>query len=98
MASVREMRTFNACTSLASLDMRGFSPTALEVLAFTFGGCSALTTILVDASWVLPSGCGDGMTFYGCTNLVGGNGTVYSTSRTNYDRMVIDGSMGSWDI
>lgn len=95
LAGVREMRyTFNACTSLASLDLRGFSPATLEVLAFTFGGCSALTTILVDASWALPSGCGGGMTFYGCTNLVGGNGTIYSASRTNYDRMVIDGLDG----
>lgn len=80
MAGVREMRyTFNACTLLASLDMRGFSPTALEVLAFTFDGCSALTTILVDASWVLPSGCGGGMTFYGCTRLDGKVG--YLTAR-----------------
>ncbi|RDB69437.1 hypothetical protein [Eggerthella sinensis] len=95
LAGMREMRyAFNACTSLAALDLRGFSPAALEVLAFTFGGCSALTTILADADWALQSGCGGGMTFYGCTSLVGGNGTVYSASRTNYDRMVIDGLDG----
>lgn len=95
LAGVREMRyAFNACTSLATLDLRGFSPAALEVLAFTFGGCSALTTILVDAGWALPSGCGGGMTFYGCTSLVGGNGTIYLSARTNYDRMVIDGLDG----
>ena len=95
LPGVREMRyAFNACTSLAALDLRGFSPAALEVLALTFSGCSALTTILVDAGWALPSGCGGGMTFYGCTSLVGGSGTVYSASRTNYDRMVIDGLDG----
>ena len=29
-------------------------------------------------------------TFYNCTNIVGGNGTAYSSSATSYARMVVD--------
>ena len=60
--------------------------------AVDMAGLSALTTILADSTWALPSsGISGASCFYGCsTNLVGGNGTVWSSSNTGYQYMRID--------
>lgn len=41
--------TFNSCSALAELDLRGMSPAALASMAHTFGACTSLAKILVDA-------------------------------------------------
>ena len=83
--------TFNSCLALASLDLRGFEPTALTSLTYTFGGCSKLVKILVDTTWELPSkGLSGFGTFYNCAAFVGGNGTAYDSSKTSYSMMRID--------
>lgn len=76
---VGEMQhAFNSCTSLASIDLRGFDPSKLTSLFYTFAGCKALTTITVGPTWELPtSGLTGPSTFNGCTSIVGGNGTAY---------------------
>ena len=58
------------------LDLTGFDPSSLTDLFYAFAGCSALTTIYVDADWALPSGCTGNQCFYSCKSLVGGNGTA----------------------
>lgn len=59
-------------------------------LFYAFAGCSNLTTIYADSTWALPSTASGSGTFYNCRDLVGGNGTAYSTSAYGYARMVID--------
>ncbi len=89
--------TFNSCSALTALDLRGFSPTSLKDLTYTFAGCGALKTILVDADWALPkSGVSGLATFYNCKAIVGGNGTAYDSSKTGYAMMKVDvaGSAG----
>lgn len=92
LRGVGEMRhTFNSCKGLASLDLRGFDPSGLTSLFYTFSGCSALEMIAVDADWKLPeSGLSGSGTFNGCTSLVGGNGTAFSSGATSYAYMKID--------
>jgi hypothetical protein len=93
MHDVREMNyTFANCTGLTTIDLVGFSPSALTTLTYTFSGCKALTTIKVSSTWALPSGVSGFGCFYGSTALVGGNGTKYSSSYTDYKRAVIDKS------
>lgn len=94
LANVREMQyTFSSCSGIASLDFRGFDPSGLTSLYYTFGGCTNLTTIYADTSWALPaSGLTGSSCFYNCTSLVGGNGTTYASSRTGYIYMRIDAS------
>lgn len=93
LGCVREMQhTFNSCAGLTEIDLSGLDPSSLEDLTYTFGGCSSLVTIKVDADWVLPaSGISGFQTFYQCTSLVGGAGTTYASSRAGYQYMRIDG-------
>ena len=77
VGGLQSMRqAFNGCTALALLDLRGLDPSTNKDYFYTFAGCTAFASILVDATWVLAS-CASGMsTFYNCTNIVGGNGTA----------------------
>lgn len=92
LRGVGEMQhTFNSCSGLTSLDLRGFDPSGLTSLFYTFSGCKALRTITADAGWALPeSGLSGSGTFNGCTSLVGGNGTAYSSGAIAYTYMRID--------
>ena len=93
LSGVKSIRyLFAGCSSLASVDFSGFDSSTLTDLFYAFSGCSSLTTILADATWALPSsGVSGSGCFYGCsTSLVGGNGTVWSSSNTGYQYMVID--------
>ena len=44
-------RTFSSCSALTELDLRGMSPASLSSMLYTFGACTALERILVDADW-----------------------------------------------
>ena len=91
LSGVRSMRyTFSSC-SFATIDFRGFDPSTLTDLFYTFSGCSSLTTIYADSTWALPSsGISGTQCFYGCRALVGGNGTAWSRSNVSYTYMRID--------
>ena len=82
--------TFFGCTALTELDLRGFDPSSLTLITLMFRSCSALTTIYADADWELPSGMSGSNVFYGCSSLVGGNGTTYSATKVSYKYFVID--------
>lgn len=92
LSGVRSMRfTFASCT-VTTMDFRGFDPSTLTDLYYTFSGCSSLTTIFADSTWALPSsGISGSQCFYSCsTSLVGGNGTVWASSKTAYTYFLID--------
>ncbi|WP_204627264.1 phage tail spike protein [Enorma massiliensis] len=92
LSGVRSMRyTFSSC-AFATIDFRGFDPSTLTDLFYTFSGCSRLTTILADASWALPtSGITGSQRFYSCSaSLVGGNGTAWASNKTAYTYFRID--------
>lgn len=86
---------FVSCTGLTTLDLRGFDPSRLTDLVYTFSGCTALTTIWADEDFSLPSGVSGAGCFYGCSKLVGGAGTAYSSSRTTATYLRIDGGTSS---
>lgn len=81
---------FNSCSALAELDLRGMSPASLSSLLYTFGTCTSLAKILVDADWELPKGCTGSSTFYNCKAIVGGNGTAYDSKQTTCAMCRID--------
>ncbi len=91
LRGVRSLRyTFSSC-AFTTLDLRGFDPSTLTDLFYTFSGCRSLTTIYADSTWALPSSGISGLQcFYNCSSLVGGNGTAYSSSNTGYVYMRID--------
>ena len=82
--------TFNSCSALTELDLRGMSPASLSSLLYTFGACTALERILVDADWELPSECTGSSTFYNCKAIVDGNGTTYDSKQTTCAMCRID--------
>jgi hypothetical protein len=86
LSGVRSMRYMFSSRAITTIDFRGFDPSALTDLFYTFSRYSRLTIILVDASWALPSsGLTGSQCFYSCsTSLVGGNGTVWASNRTAY--------------
>jgi len=92
LSCVRSMRFMFASCAVTTLDFRGFDPSALTDLYYCFSGCSHLAAIYADSTWALPSsGISGSQCFYGCsTSLVGGNGTVWSSSNTGYAYMRID--------
>ena len=75
-------QTFNNYSGLAALYLMWLDPSALADLAFTFASCSGLEMIYVAGNGVLLVGCAGMGTFYGCSWIVGGNGTSYSSSAT----------------
>ena len=92
LSGVRSMRyTFSSC-AFTTIDFRGFDPSHLTDLFYTFSGCSLLTTIYADSTWALPSsGISGSQCFYSCsTSLVGGNGTVWASNKTGYTYFRID--------
>lgn len=92
LRGVRSMRyTFSSC-AFTTIDFRGFDPSHLTDLFYTFSGCSHLTTIYADSTWALPSsGISGSQCFYSCsTSLVGGNGTVWASNKTGYTYFRID--------
>ena len=85
------MRFTFSSIGATSLDFRGFDPSALTDLYYCFGGASSLTTIYADSTWALPSsGISGSQCFYNCRNLVGGNGTAWSSSNVGYAYFRID--------
>ena len=84
LSGVRSMRyTFSSCV-FTTIDFRGFDPSMLTDLFYTFSDCSSLATIYADSTWALSSsGITGSQCFYSCsTSLVGGNGTVWASNKT----------------
>lgn len=92
LSGVRSMRFMFASSAVVTLDFRGFDPSTLTGLYYAFSSCSSLTTIYADSTWSLPSSEVSGsQCFYSCsTNLVGGAGTVWSSSKAAYTYFRID--------
>ena len=83
--------TFSSC-AFATIDFRGFDPSTLTDLLYTFSGCALMTTIYADSTWALPaSGITGSQCFYSCSpSLVGGNGTAWASNKTAYTYFRID--------
>jgi len=86
------MRFMFASCAMTELDFRGFDPSTLTDLYYAFSGCKSLVRMYADSTWALPtSGITGSQCFYSCSaNLVGGNGTVWSSSNTSCTYFRID--------
>ena len=71
---------FMNCTALTQIDLNGFDFSGVTSAYGMFMNCSALTTILCDADYTALAGASSIGMFDGCTSLVGGKGTKYSTA------------------
>ena len=81
---------FNGCTSLKSLDLKSFSTASVQYMFRMFKGCSSLKTIYVSKLWNTDNVTSSNFMFEGCTNLVGGCGTVFDSNYINKTYAIID--------
>ena len=72
---------FNYCQALTSLDLSHFDTSNVTKMSYMFQECRALTTIYASANFVVTQVTSSANMFrYMSTNLVGGAGTVWSSS------------------
>ncbi len=83
---------FRNCSSLTTLDLSNFSTPELAHSENMFAGCTSLSTIYAGNTWTTENifGSYGSDMFTDCTNLVGGNGTPYNDSHTDYTYAHVD--------
>ena len=82
---------FHGCTSLTSLDVSSFKTNNVEFISSMFKSCTNLISIFANEGWNTEKvKIGDEIFKY-CDNLVGGQGTAYDASHTDYTYARIDG-------
>lgn len=85
---------FNYCEKLKVLDLSSFDMSNVNKYGsdYMFGYCSNLKTIYASEDW--PYYSESKSLFWGCTSLVGGNGTTYNENNVNMEYARIDGKDG----
>ena len=71
---------FSGCIGLTSLDLSSFNTSNVTNMRYMFADCTNLRTIYVGNGWSTAAVTYSGDMFTGCTSLVGGKGTTYSSS------------------
>ncbi|MBR0493400.1 MAG: leucine-rich repeat domain-containing protein [Muribaculaceae bacterium] len=66
--------------NLTSLDLSHFNTSKVTKMGWMFYFSSNLRTIYVGSGWSTAAVTNSNSMFYGCTHLVGGQGTIYSSS------------------
>ena len=87
---------FNNCTALTELDLSSFNTRRVVDMGAMFAECGSLKTIRVCGRWTTRSVVRSSYMFYGCTSLVGRNGTRFDPAHTDarYAQIDIDGFPG----
>ncbi len=87
---------FRGCSSLFSLDLSGLGRSGATKITYMFYGCSALRTIYVPegTDWSGLTGVSATYAFTNCENLVGGNGTWFTSTYQAATYARVDGLGG----
>ena len=81
---------FSGMSNIESLDLSTFDTSEVTKMNGMFSGCVSLIQIFASSVWDTTSVTLSNDMFYECTELVGGNGTVYSSSHTDKTYARID--------
>ncbi len=80
-AKVTDMESmFESCYNLTSLDLSSFNTSRVTEIRYMFTDNSNLRIVYVGNGWSTAAVTNSDDMFYGCTSLVGGQGTTYSDS------------------
>lgn len=87
---------FSDCSSLVSLDLARFDTANVVDASNMFSGCSSLKTIKASSGWSTVHLTESDDMFKGCKNLVGGNGSKYTSAHIDggYARIDANGKPG----
>lgn len=81
---------FNHCRALETIDIRNFDTSKVTAMSYMFQDCQALETIIASDKFVTTAVTKDSGMFSSSANLVGGNGTPYSSSHVTSEYARID--------
>ena len=82
---------FYYCSGLTSLDVSSFKTDKVSEMNWMFANNLNLKTIYASSDWSTAAVENGNDMFAGCTNLVGGMGTVYDENHVDYTYAHIDG-------
>ena len=82
---------FYKCSTLTTLDVSSFNTAKVTNMDWLFSHNTSLTTIYVSDGWSTAAVETADHILYGCTNLVGGQGTVYDAYHFDITYAHIDG-------
>ncbi len=82
---------FSECTNLTTIDLSGFNISKLKNSKWMFSGDTKLKTIYIGDGWDSNSIIESDWMFQNCTNIVGGSGTTYNSSKVDKTYARIDG-------
>ena len=76
---------FSGCTSLTTLDLTHFNTDSLTETTYMFKNCSNLESVFIGTKWNLSKVSVPASTqmFFGCTSIVGQDGTTYDSNAIN---------------
>lgn len=86
---------FYECSSLKFIDLSSFDVSNVTKIYGMFEYCDSIETIFVNNKWSLGSVTSGSSVFYRCKSLVGGAGTVYNSSYTDYTYAHVDGGVSN---
>lgn len=86
---------FDGCARLTEVNISRFESTLIANTVEMFRNCTMLRTIYASANFNTSTNTNSANMFTGCTNLVGGSGTVYNANYVNKTRARIDGGTSS---
>lgn len=81
---------FRNCKKLKILNLRSFNTSKVKKMSGMFVDCEVLNTIYVTPIWSIQNVSSGIKVFDGCYELVGGKGTRFDESHTDYDYAIID--------
>lgn len=84
---------FCGCLNLINLDVSNFNTSNVTDMSSMFYNCRGLKTIYASDGWSTEKVSSESSRnmFYGCSNLIGGHGTVYNREHIDYTYARIDG-------
>ncbi len=82
---------FSYCQKLKSLDLSTFNTANVEAMDYMFSMCVNLQTIYVGSGWSTETVDDSDDMFYGCMDLVGGKGTLYTRDHIGSEYAHLDG-------
>lgn len=83
---------FFGCSGLTTLDLSSFNTGNATQMTGMFQDCSNLVTIYVGDNWSYEQAAtGGNLMFDGCTSIVGGSGTEYSSANYDWRYAHVDG-------
>ena len=85
---------FFMCSGLTTLNLRNFDTSNVINMQSMFYGCTKLKTITVGLDWSTQNVTESSEMFSDCTNIKGGAGTEYDSSKTDKEYAHVDGLGG----